>query len=424
MDLFDFVKRDGFEPLAYRMRPRTLNEFVGQKHIVSEDKLLYKMIKGDKLFSLIFYGPPGTGKTTLAEIIANSTKSHFEKMNAITAGVPEIKKTVQEARDRLNLYNKRTILFIDEIHRFNKLQQEALLPYIEDGTVILIGATTENPFYEIVGPLISRCIILKLEPLDRNDIKEILHRAVSDKRGLGNFNVSLEEKAAEYISTLSNGDARFALNILELAFLMASSVKEKIRIDIDVVKECIKNKKLLYDKNRDNHYDTISAFIKSMRGSDPDATLFWMAKMLASGEDPHFIARRIIICAAEDVGNADPMALNVAVSAAKALEMIGMPEGRLILAQAALYVACAPKSNSTIKAIERANKDIQNALNLEVPEHLKNSSDKYLYPHDFPGNYVKQSYWPEGENKRIYYEPSENGYEKIIKERMENLNNR
>ncbi|MDE4541644.1 replication-associated recombination protein A [Thermoanaerobacterium sp. R66] len=429
MDMFQFAQnnfRKNNAPLADRMRPTTLDEFVGQKHILGHDKLLYRAIKADKVRSLIFYGPPGTGKTTLANIIANTTKSSFEKLNAVTSGVTDIKKIVNESKDRLSMYGKRTILFVDEIHRFNKSQQDALLPYVEDGTIILIGATTENPYFEVIRPLVSRSMIFELYPLSDDDIREIVLRALNDeKRGLGNEKIKITDDALNHIIAYSDGDARTALNAIELAFLTTERDENGvINIDIEVAQECIQRKVLKYDKNGDNHYDTISAFIKSMRGSDPDAALYWLAKMIYAGEDPMFIARRIVICAAEDVGNADPNALNIAVSAMQAVNQIGMPEGRIILAQAAIYVACAPKSNSAIMGIDSALDDIKNLKTGAVPKHLQDAHYKdaknlnrgvgYKYAHDFKNHYVKQQYLPDELIGKKYYCPSAMGYEKKI----------
>ncbi|ORX22368.1 AAA family ATPase [Thermoanaerobacterium sp. PSU-2] len=429
MDMFQFALnnfRKNNAPLADRMRPTTLDEFVGQKHILGHDKLLYRAIKADKVRSLIFYGPPGTGKTTLANIIANTTKSSFEKLNAVTSGVTDIKKIVNESKDRLSMYGKRTILFVDEIHRFNKSQQDALLPYVEDGTIILIGATTENPYFEVIRPLVSRSMIFELYPLSDDDIREIVLRALNDeKRGLGNEKIKITDDALNHIIAYSDGDARTALNAIELAFLTTERDENGvINIDIEVAQECIQRKVLKYDKNSDNHYDTISAFIKSMRGSDPDAALYWLAKMIYAGEDPMFIARRIVICAAEDVGNADPNALNIAVSAMQAVNQIGMPEGRIILAQAAIYVACAPKSNSAIMGIDSALDDIKNLKTGAVPKHLQDAHYKgaknlnrgvgYKYAHDFKNHYVKQQYLPDELIGKKYYCPSAMGYEKKI----------
>jgi putative ATPase len=374
MNIFEMQYKNSIDkkgPLAERMRPKSLGEFVGQEHIVGQGKILSRAIEADKLSSAIFYGPSGTGKTTLARIIAENTNNNFITLNAVTSGIKDIKEQISFAVDELSIYNKRTILFIDEIHRFNKAQQDALLPYVENGTIILIGATTENPYFEVNQALISRSLIFEFKKITNEDIKKVVRKALKDaERGYGNKNVELDEDALSHIVENSNGDIRKALSALELGVETTKEVDGKIKIDIDVAVECIQRKKIEYDKNGDSHYDTISAFIKSMRGSDPDAAVFWLAKMIKAGEDPKFIARRIIICASEDVGNADPRALEVAVNAFKAVEIIGFPEGRIILAQAALYVACAPKSNASIVAIDRAM-DAVERHSLEVPMHLK-----------------------------------------------------
>jgi putative ATPase len=420
------IKKEG--PLAERMRPVNLSEFVGQKHIVGDGKILNRAIEADKLTSAIFYGPPGTGKTTLAKIIANTTNNNFTTLNAVTSGIKDIKEKVGYAVDALSIYNKRTILFIDEIHRFNKAQQDALLPYVENGTIILIGATTENPYFEVNSALISRSMVFEFKNIDIEDIKSVIIKALTDKRGYGNRKVEIDEDALNHIAEYSNGDIRSALNALELGAETTDEVDGIIKINIDVASECIQRKKLYYDKNGDNHYDTISAFIKSMRGTDPDAAVYWLAKMIKAGEDPKFIARRIIICASEDVGNADPRALEVAVNAFKAVEIIGFPEGRIILAQAAIYVACAPKSNACITAIDRAMKAVESESH-EVPLHLKDKHYKgaenlnrginYKYPHDYDKFYVKQQYMPAIKTK--LYEPKESGYEGKIKKFLEYL---
>ncbi len=422
-------------PLADRMRPRTLDEFVGQKHIIGKGKLLYRAILADKLRSVIFYGPPGTGKTTLAKIIANTTKMYFEQLNAVTSGVKDIRNVVKIAKDNLGMYSKKTILFIDEIHRFNKSQQDALLPYVENGTVILIGATTENPYFEVNKALISRSMIFKLETLSKEDIEVVIKRALkNDDKGLGIFNIKMDEEALEHLVNMSNGDARIALNALELGALTTDSdVDGIVHITIDIIQDCIQKRVLKYEKNGDEHYDTVSAFIKSMRGSDPDATLYWLAKMVYAGEDPKFIARRIIICASEDVGNADPNALNIAVNAFNAINIIGMPEGRIPLAQAAVYIACAPKSNASYNGINKAIKDIEDNVTGKVPNHLKDSSYKgskdmghglgYRYPHEYKENYINQQYLPDNMKYKVYYEPTDNGHEKIIKDRLNSLKN-
>ena len=359
MDLFDYMRKTNQEndsPLAMRLRPRTLEEVVGQQHIVGKDKLLYRAIKADKLSSIIFYGPPGTGKTTLAKVIANTTSADFCQINATVAGKKEMEDVVERAKNNLGMYGKKTILFVDEIHRFNKGQQDYLLPFVEDGTIVLVGATTENPYFEVNGALISRSIIFELKPLSKEDIKEILKRAVYDKeRGMGSYKADIDDEALEFLADIANGDARSALNAIELGILTTDRSDDGlIHIDLKTAEQCIQKRAVRYDKTGDNHYDTISAFIKSMRGSDPDAVSYYLAKMLYAGEDIKFIARRIMICASEDVGNADPYALVVATNAALAVERIGMPEARIILSQAALYVACAPKSNSCYMAVDKA----------------------------------------------------------------------
>lgn len=435
MDLFEYNRQQNIEkesPLASRLRPKTLDEFCGQEHIVGKGRLLYRAIKADRISSVIFYGPPGTGKTTLAKIIANTTKSEFKQLNATTSGVKDIKEIIEEAKDIYGMNNKKTILFIDEIHRFNKSQQDSLLPHVEDGTIILIGATTENPYFEVNKALVSRSIIFELKPLDKDNIKTLIKRALYDsERGLGVYNAEITNEALDFLSDRANGDARTALNAIELAVLTTDkNEKGKIIIDIGIAEECIQKRALNYDKDGDNHYDTISAFIKSMRGSDPDAALYYLAKMIYAGEDPKFIARRIVICASEDVGNADPHALQVAVSAAEAVNFIGMPESRIILAQAVTYIACAPKSNASYIAIDKALEDVKNISIKTVPPHLKDchySGSKelghtgYKYAHDYEGNYVKQQYLPDELLGKIYYEPSDNGIEKKIKASLNRL---
>lgn len=436
MDLFEYSANKSLErlaPLADRIRPITLDEYIGQEHIVSPSKLLYRAIKADKLSSIILYGPPGTGKTTLAKIIANTTKMNFKQLNAVTSGIKDIREVTSEAKEQLGMYNTRTILFIDEIHRFNKSQQDALLPFVENGTIILIGATTENPYFEVNKALISRSMIFKLELLNDNDIKKIILNALADKdKGLGNFNVEIDNDALEHLINISNGDARIALNGLELAVLTTDPDESgKIYLSVDIMEECVQQRTLNYEKNGDEHFDTISAFIKSMRGSDPDATLYWLAKMIYAGEDPKFIARRIIISASEDIGNADPNALSVATSAFEAVNFIGMPEGRIVLAQAALYMATAPKSNSAYIGIDKAISDIKNIKTGSIPFHLRDShysgaksfghGQNYLYPHSYKNGFVKQQYLPDNLVGAKYYEPTENGYEKEIKERLDKL---
>ncbi len=430
MDLFDYMRTNTMKqesPLASRMRPETLDQVVGQKHIVGPGTLLYRAIKADQLGSIIFYGPPGTGKTTLAKVIAHTTKAEFCQINATVAGKKDMEEVVQKAKDTLGMYGRRTILFVDEIHRFNKSQQDYLLPFVEDGTLILIGATTENPYFEVNGALLSRSRIFELKALEKEDILELLHRAVTDvEKGMGSYRAVLDEDAADFLADVANGDARAALNALELGVLTTPRAEDgKIHIDLEVAQECIQKRAVRYDKDGDNHYDTISAFIKSMRGSDPDAAVYYLGRMLYAGEDIKFIARRIMIHAAEDVGMADPQALNVAVSAAQAVERIGMPEARIILAEAAIYVASAPKSNSVISAIDQAMEAVRTEKTRPVPVHLKDTHYKgaeklghgagYLYPHDFPGHYVKQQYLPDGMEGRTFYHPSDEGFEKEVK---------
>ena len=435
MDLFDYMreqKMEGESPLASRLRPVVLEEVVGQRHIIGEDKLLYRAIKADKLGSVIFYGPPGTGKTTLAKVIANTTSAEFTQLNATVAGKKDMEEIVKAAKDRRGMYGKKTILFVDEIHRFNKGQQDYLLPFVEDGTLILIGATTENPYFEVNGALISRSLIFELKPLEKEDIKTLLKRAVYDReKGMGSFDAEIDEDALEFLADISGGDARNALNAIELGILTTKRGADgKIHVTLDVASECIQKRVVRYDKTGDNHYDTISAFIKSMRGSDPDAAVYYLAKMLYAGEDVKFIARRIMICASEDVGNADPMALTVAVSAAQAVERIGMPESQIILSQAASYVACAPKSNSACNAIFAAMDSVRNKKT-SVPVHLQDAHYKgsanlghgigYKYAHDYPNHYVEQQYLPDEIKDERFYIPSDNGYEKTIKKYFKNI---
>ena len=434
MDLFDYMRASTQEqesPLASRMRPTTLDEVVGQKHIIGKDKLLYRAIRADQLGSIIFYGPPGTGKTTLAKVIANTTSASFRQINATVAGKKDMEDVVKEAKDALGMYGKKTILFVDEIHRFNKSQQDYLLPYVEDGTLILIGATTENPYFEVNGALLSRSRIFELKALEKDDVKELVLRAVRDeKKGMGSYHAVIDDEAADFLADVSGGDARAALNAVELGVLTTERdpADGLIHITLDVAQECIQKRAVRYDKDVDNHYDTISAFIKSMRGSDPDAAVYYLARMLYAGEDIKFIARRIMICAAEDVGNADPQALTVAVSAAQAVERIGMPEAQIILSQAVLYVATAPKSNSACNAVFEAMDAVKNQRSMPVPVHLQDShyggSAKlghgigYRYAHDYPNHYVKQQYLPDGMEGRCFYHPSENGYESKIAKHM------
>ncbi len=436
MDLFEYMAQSQKEkeaPLAARLRPETLEEVVGQQHIIGKDKLLYRAIKADKLGSVIFYGPPGTGKTTLARVIANTTSAQFTQINATVAGKKDMEEVVARAKETLGMYGKKTILFIDEIHRFNKGQQDYLLPFVEDGTIVLIGATTENPYFEVNGALISRSIIFELKPLNKEDIKELLRRAVEDeKKGMGAYGAVLDADASEFLAEMAGGDARLALNAVELGILTTPRGEDgKIHITLDVAAECIQKRVVKYDKTGDNHYDTISAFIKSMRGSDPDAAVYYLAKMLYAGESVTFIARRIMICASEDVGNADPQALQVAVAASLAVERVGMPEAQIILANAATYVACAPKSNAAVCAISEASACVQETGNLPIPPHLQDAHYKgaaklghgldYKYAHDYPNNYVKQQYLPYELSGKEFYHPSGNGYEAKIREHMKRI---
>ena len=436
MDLFEYMRQKNTEkesPLAARMRPRNLDEVVGQQHIIGKDKLLYRAIQADKLGSLIFYGPPGTGKTTLAKVIANTTAAEFCQINATSAGKKDMEEVVSRAKDRLGGYGKKTILFIDEIHRFNKGQQDYLLPYVEDGTITLIGATTENPFFEVNGALLSRSMIFELKPLTSGDIRELLTRAVSDtERGMGSYHAVLDEDALEFLAEISGGDARHALNALELGILTTDRSEDGIiHITQEVARECIQKRVARYDKKGDNHYDTISAFIKSMRGSDPDAAVYYLARMIEAGEEPEFIARRIMICAAEDVGNADPNALRVATTASLAAERIGWPESQIILAQAAEYVATAPKSNTACESVFAARKLVQETGDLPIPPYLQDAHYRaagdlgrgigYEYAHDYEEHYAGQPCLPEKLRGTRLYQPSENGYEQKIRERMAHL---
>ena len=436
MDLFDYMREQNMEsesPLASRLRPTTLDEVVGQQHIVGKGKLLYRAIKADKLSSIIFYGPPGTGKTTLAKVIANTTSAEFKQINATSAGKKDMEEVVQQAKNNQGMYGKKTILFIDEIHRFNKGQQDYLLPFVEDGTIILIGATTENPYFEVNSALLSRSIIFELKKLDKEDIKVLLQRAVNDRaKGMGAFDAMIDDDALEFLADVCNGDARAALTAIELGILTTDRSEDgKIHITIDVASECIQKRVISYDKTGDNHYDTISAFIKSMRGSDPDAAVYYLARMLYAGEDIKFIARRIMICASEDVGNADPMALVVATSASQAIERIGMPEAQIILSQAATYVACAPKSNAAYGAIDAAMGVVRNNVTPSVPAHLQDAHYKgaeklghglgYKYAHDYPNHYVEQQYLPDDLVGTRFYVPTEMGYEKNIREHFEKI---
>ena len=432
MDLFEHSRKEQIKreaPLAARMRPRALEEFVGQEHIVGEGRLLRRAIEADRLFSsIILWGPPGTGKTTLAMIIANRTKSHFDTISAVMAGVKDIRQLVKAARDRRGMYGQRTIVLVDEIHRFNKAQQDALLPHVEDGTIILIGATTENPYFEVIGPLVSRSRVFQLNPLSEDELRVVLKRALTDEeRGYGKRKVRVDEEALAHLVRIAGGDARTALNALELA--VESTPPDGpgfVHVDLKVAEDSIQRRALLYDKDGDAHYDTISAFIKSLRGSDPDAALYWLAKMIYAGEDPRFIVRRMIIFASEDVGLADPQALTVATSAAQALEWVGLPEAQYNLAEAAIYLATAPKSNSA-GAYFKALADVEQEGKVEVPDHLKDATRDgqalghgkgYKYPHDYPGHHVRQQYLPNELQGRRYYEPGELGYEQEIAKRL------
>ena len=436
MDLFDYMREQNKEtsgPLASRMRPTTLDEVVGQQHIVGKDKLLYRAIKADKLSSIIFYGPPGTGKTTLAKVIAHTTSAEFMQINATSAGKKDMEEVVEQAKNNQGMYQKKTILFIDEIHRFNKGQQDYLLPYVEDGTIILIGATTENPYFEVNGALLSRSVIFELKKLSTDDIKVLLKRALTDtEKGMGAYNAQIDDDALDFLADVSNGDARAALTAIELGVLTTERSDDGIiHITIDVASECIQKRVISYDKNGDDHYDTISAFIKSMRGSDPDAAVYYLARMLYAGEDVKFIARRIMILASEDIGNADPMAMVVAASAAAEVERVGMPEAQIILSQAVTYMACAPKSNASYNAISAAMSCVKQTKTPAVPAHLQDAhygaAEKlghgvgYKYAHDYPNHYVKQQYLPDGLTDRVFYKPTDIGYEAKIKAHMDEL---
>ena len=430
MDLFEYMRQQNMKdesPLASRLRPTTLDEVVGQQHIVGKDKLLYRAIKADKLSSIIFYGPPGTGKTTLAKVIANTTSAEFMQINATSAGKKDMEEVVAAAKNNQGMYGKKTILFIDEIHRFNKGQQDYLLPFVEDGTIILIGATTENPYFEVNPALLSRSVIFELKKLSTEDIRTLLLRAVNDtEKGMGSYHAQMDDDALEFLADMANGDARAALTAIELGILTTDRSEDGIiHITLDVASECIQKRVINYDKTGDNYYDTISAFIKSMRGSDPDAAVYYLARMLYAGEDVKFIARRIMILASEDIGNADPQALQVAVAAAQAVERLGMPEARIVLAQAVTYMASAPKSNSAINAIDKAMRVVQETKTPPVPVHLQDAHYKsagklghgkgYKYAHDYKNHYVKQQYLPDGLTGEVFYEPSENGYEQQIR---------
>ena len=436
MDLFDYMRETNREkeaPLAARLRPATLEEVVGQRHIIGRDKMLYRAIRADKLSSLILYGPPGTGKTTLARVIANTTKGEFTQINATVSGKKDMEGIVAHAKELQGMYGQRTILFVDEIHRFNKAQQDYLLPFVEDGTVILIGATTENPYFEVNGALLSRSVIFELKPLEQADIEELLERAVTDDvKGMGSFRAKLSKEARRFLADMADGDARAALNAVELAVLTTERSEDGfIHVSLPVAEECIQRRAVRYDKEGDNHYDTVSAFIKSMRGSDPDAAVYYLARMLNAGEDIKFIARRIMICASEDVGNADPQALVVAVAASQAVERIGMPEAQIILSQAVTYVASAPKSNAACSAVSAAMEAVKNTRVRTIPPHLKDAHYKgaaglghgtgYLYAHNFPHHYVKQQYLPDELVGSRFYEPTEMGAEKQIGEWLKTL---
>lgn len=435
MDLFGKTqaKKTALTPLADRLRPEVLDEFVGQRHILGEGSILRKAILEDKISSLIFWGPPGCGKTTLARLIAKTTNAYFISFSAVTSSIKEVKEVILEATKQKDFYNKKTILFIDEIHRFNKAQQDAFLPYVENGSIVLIGATTENPSFEVISPLLSRCKVYVLKQLEAEEIKIILQRAIQDKeKGLGNFKLKIAEEALDYLAQMSNGDARVALNGLEFAVNTAKPDKDDLRkIDLKIIQEAMQKKALLYDKSGEEHYNIISAFIKSLRGSDPDAALYWMFRMLEAGEDPLYLARRMVILASEDIGNADPQALQVAVAAKDAVEFVGLPEGEFALAHAAIYLATAPKSNSVYAAMNKVKKEIKDTQALPVPLHIRNAptplmeklgyGKNYQYPHDFPQHFVAENYLPEGVKQRKYYTPGDLGFEQEVKKRIENL---
>ena len=435
MDLFGKtpLKKNALTPLADRIRPEILDEFVGQKAILGEGSILRKAILEDKISSLIFWGPPGCGKTTLARLMAKTTQAYFISFSAVTSSIKEVKEVIVEATKQKDFYNKKTILFIDEIHRFNKAQQDAFLPYVEKGSIILIGATTENPSFEVISPLLSRCQVYVLKQLQPEEMKIILNRAISDKeKGLGSFKLKISDEALEYMAQMSNGDARVALNSLEFAVNTAKPDKDEVqKIDLKIVQEAMQKKALLYDKSGEEHYNIISAFIKSLRGSDPDAALYWMFRMLEAGEDPLYLARRMVILASEDIGNADPQALQVAVAAKEAVEFVGLPEGEFALAQAAIYLATAPKSNAVYEAMNKVKKEIKETQALPVPLHIRNAptplmeklgyGKNYQYPHDFPQHFVSENYLPEGVKQRKYYTPGDLGFEEELKKRIENL---
>lgn len=417
-------------PLAARMRPRNLDEFVGQEHLVGEGRVFRKCIEGDKLPSMIFWGPPGSGKTTLAYLVANVTKAHFSPLSAVSAGVADLRRVIAEAKKRLKSSGQRTILFIDEIHRFNKAQQDAVLPFVENGTITLIGATTENPSFEVISPLLSRCRVFRLNALGDDEVRLIVERAIEDEeRGLGKLKVKVGDEALRHLVTISNGDARVALNALEMATFATSPDKEGIRcINLASIEEALQHRALLYDKSGDQHYDLISALHKSLRGSDPDAALYWLGRMLEAGEDPLYIARRLVRFASEDVGMADPQALVIAVAAQQAVHFVGLPEGNLALAEAVVYLATAPKSNSLYEAYSRVQEDIRKGRNEPVPLHLRNPvtglmrqagyGQGYKYAHDYPGHFVKQEYLPPPLQGKRYYFPSDQGYEKEVAARL------
>ena len=430
MDFFDYARSVNSEkesPLASRLRPKTLDQVVGEEHIIGKDKLLYRAIKADKISSIIFYGPPGTGKTTLAKVIANTTSADFMQLNATVAGKKDMEDVVAKAKQNMAMSGRKTILFVDEIHRFNKGQQDYLLPFVEDGTVVLIGATTENPYFEVNSALISRSIVFELHPLSVENIKTLILRAVNDKTdGMGIYNGVIDDDAVMFLAEISNGDARTALNAVELGILTTDPAQDgKIHITLEVAQQCVQKRALKYDKSGDNHYDTISAFIKSMRGSDPDAAVYYLSRMLYAGESVDFISRRILICAAEDVGMANPQALVVANAAAQAVHQVGMPEAQIILSEAVIYVASSPKSNSACNAIFAANEVVRSTVTAKVPAHLQDAHYKgsaklghgigYKYAHDYPNHYVKQQYLPDGLEDSRFYEPGDLGYEVEVK---------
>ena len=433
MPLFDLPEESdvpGNMPLAARMRPQTFAEFVGQEHLVAEGRVLRKCIEADQLPSMVFWGPPGSGKTTLGHIIANVTRAHFSPLSAVSAGVADLRRVIEEAKKRVKSSGQRTILFVDEIHRFNKAQQDAVLPFVENGTVTFIGATTENPSFEVISPLLSRCRVFRLNLLSDEDVRVIVERAIKDnERGLGRFHVAVSDEAVRHLVTISNGDARVALNALEMAAFATLPDKDGSRsIDLPAIEEALQHRALLYDKSGDQHYDLISALHKSLRGSDPDASLYWLARMLEAGEDPLYIARRLVRCASEDIGVADPQALVIAVAAQQAVHFVGLPEGNLALAEAVVYLATAPKSNSLYQAYSRAQKDIQQGRNEPVPLHLRNPvtglmrqmgyGRGYKFAHQYPDHFVKQQNLPTSLQGKHYYVPTEQGYEKEIAERL------